>query len=251
MGDGAAWSLTAARVGLPFGAALVGGLIGAFGGGRNRASAALAVHFAAGAFLVLVVIHLLPEAGEQAGWGPALAAATLGWVVCAGLTRRTGTACPGCATGHAHAGQFTYGVPLLVAVTLHCTLDGLALAGAAGHGASGELLALAVLAHKLPEGIAVAAVCRAGGLSPGRALGVTALVQSGTLLGAAAGTLLFRISGLLLGLGLGVVAGSLLYLVDLTLRSEREARHPALNLGMAAVGAALGLVAHAVTGSGH
>lgn len=251
MGDAAFWSLAAARVGLPFGAALAGGLIGALGGGRNRTAAGLAVHFAAGAFLALVFLHLLPESGEQAGWAPAFVALAVGWTACAGVTRRSGAACPGCATGHTHNGQLTYGVPLLAVVALHSTMDGLALAGAVGHGHAGELLSLAVLAHKLPEGMAVAAVCRAGGQSAARALGLTALVQSGTAVGFLAGVWLFQLGPLLLGLGLGVVAGSLLYLVFLTFRAEREAEHPVLNVSMAAAGALLVLAAHAAAGTGH
>lgn len=238
------------RVGLPLAAALLGALFGAFGGGQSRMATALVVHFAAGAFLALALLHLLPESGQQAGWTAALLAAAAGWSVCAVLTRRTGAVCPGCAAGHEHAAQLTYSASLMAVVGVHSALDGVALATAPSSAHSGDLLSLAVLVHKIPEGMALAAVCRSAGRSAGAAVIITALIQAATVLGYAVGALVLLRSGLFLGLGLGAVAGSLLYLVGVTFRSERQAEHPLWNLGLAAVGALLVVIPH-LLGAGH
>ena len=245
------WFSVAVRAGLPVAVALAGGLVGVLGGRRSQTTASLVVHFAAGAFLALVAVHLLPEAGEQAGWPGAVMATAVGWSLCAAISRRVGATCPGCTVGHTHPGQLAYGPALLAVVAVHSTLDGLALAGADLHGRTGELLSLAVLTHKLPEGMAVAAVCRTAGRSTAQALGLTALVQSGTVLGFLAGLLLFRVNETVLGLGLGLVSGSLVYLAALTLRADREARRQKGSLLMAAGGAVLVLVVHLATGGRH
>ncbi len=241
------WSENLVRAGLPFGAALLGGLAGAAGVGRARAVSVPLVHFAAGAFLAVALVYLLPEAAELASWPTALLAVAAGVALC-GLLARTGAACPAC-DHQKPVVDARLGTPLLLVIAVHGGLDGMALAGAGDAHHTSEVLPLAMLLHKLPEGLAVAAVCRASGLSFGRTLFLTALVESPTFLGLGLGMLLGSVSGPLLGAALGAVAGSFLYLVWLTLLGRhQQAPRPALSGCVMASGAFLVLVARLAGG---
>lgn len=262
------WWQPLGRAGVPVTAALVGGAVGAVGAGRREPATTLMLHFAAGAFLAVAVAYLIPEATRQAGWPVVILAVIAGWALPALAARRTGSACPACATGHgdhspatgsgaaapeneAHSSALApvpLGLPLLLVVGLHSLLDGVALAGGAGGHHEAELLSLAVLAHKVPEGMAIAAICRSGGLNAGKALGVTALVEACTFAGVALALFAGMIGQPLLGAALGVVAGSFLYLVRLSLASIRRGAHPLLSTAAAAAG--LLLVAAARAGLG-
>jgi|GEM_PF-109248 Predicted divalent heavy-metal cations transporter len=114
---------------------------------------------------------------------------------------------------------------LLAAVlTLHSFVDGMALAGAHGgahhhhHGPEGLAatlpMLLAVCLHKMPEGLALAALLLSAGYAPLRAFLLTAAVEATTLLGGALGGMFFAAAPpLWLGAALAHVGGSFLYLV--------------------------------------
>jgi ZIP family zinc transporter len=234
------WVELAVRAGVPVATALVGGLIGAAGAGERRLVPGLLVYFAAGAFLAVAALHLLPESAAHGGWVAAGAATAAGVGLCMLLARWAGGFCPACALGTAHESVYRLGLPLLVVLSLHSLFDGMALAAGDAHGE--HPLSLAVLVHKLPEGLAIAAVCRSAGRSLAASVGWTALVESFTFAGLAFGLLLgHRTPGE--AAGLGVVAGSFVYLAVLTFSGIREMERPALSalagtLGVAVIGGA-------------
>src|SRR5207253_332919 len=119
---------------------------GSLSGQRDRRLAVAVVHFGAGAFLSISILNLLPEAAEQAGWPPALLAATTGCLLCLALARWSGSFCPACAMGEGHAGHLSVGAPLLTVVAIHCGLDGVPLAGSAARGMA-DAVSLAILIH--------------------------------------------------------------------------------------------------------
>jgi zinc transporter, ZIP family len=225
------WAEALTRAGVPVAAAMLGGLAGAVGVGRSRTVIAPLVHFAAGAFLAIALLYLLPEAAEMAGWPAALLTMTLGLGLCAALGTWAGASCPACDVPDGPTLDGRLGVSLMLVVGLHSILDGLALAQTGhGHGHhSGEILPLAMLFHKVPEGLAVAAVCRAGGKTLAAALGLTALVEAPTFLGVLAGAAIGSVSEFFLGAALGAVAGSFLYLVGLTVSGSGKNARPAFN----------------------
>jgi len=236
------------RAGVPVGAALAGALLGALGSGRGPRGMLLLVHFAAGAFLGIALLYLLPEAARSAGWPSALTAALVGLALCAWLGTRGGPACPACDPGHGPVVDARVTTPLLLVVALHSILDGLALGeGPGGHHAH-EALSFAVLAHKLPEGLAVAALCRADGRSPGAAFGLTAAIEAPTFLGALAAALLGHVSEGLLGLALAAVAGSFLYLALMTLQGSHRTSRPTAHTWITASGAVMILAMRLVLG---
>ena len=76
------------------------------------------------------------------------------------------------------------GQTALLGLTVHTFFDGVAIAsGFMVSGRLGILLFLAVLLHKLPEGVTIASVMVAGGHSRGRAVGGAGVLGGATLLG--------------------------------------------------------------------
>ena len=224
------WVHLLVLAGAPVAAALVGGVLGAVGSGRrnNTSAARYIVYFAAGAFLAVALLDLLPEAASEIGWPVALLSGAAGWGAASLLATWAGGFCPGCDIGDhgpdsvpspASLSPFPMGLPLLAAISIHAGLDGLALMGGSGRPKGAELLTLAVLVHKLPEGMAIAAVNRSEGRSPLAAIGVTALVEAATFVGLFLGVLLGGGSRVLLGVAVGAVAGSFLFLVGYTVRT--------------------------------
>lgn len=231
------------RAALIAGVGMFGGLLAVIGLGLRRNAAGMVVNFAAGAFLALAFVDLLPDAGRSAGWLAAVLATAAGVIMCAWLANWAGGFCPACMVGHAHGGlRLEFGLPLACVVALHSAMDGLVLVGAPPGSAGLDLLSLAVLLHKLPEGMAIAAVSQGAGLKPRAALGLTALIEGCTLPGYLLGRAIGDVGGLLLGLTLGLVAGSFLYLAGLTLAENLPRREALPNRLVALSGALLVLL---------
>ena len=212
-------------------AAVVGGVIAAFVGRIGHRLRCAMISFAAGALLAVSILDILPEAAELGGVVPVLVAAPLGFAVFYAVGRWLYVICPACnATAlDAERGYLRLGLLLVISISLHAFMDGLALAAghaaahAAGHEAApglGLIILFAVSYHKVPEGLSLTSLAMAGGASPVRAVVLTALVELITGVGALAGLALHSVPPHLLGLVLGVVAGSFLYVVVFALLRE-------------------------------
>jgi zinc transporter ZupT len=246
-----AWNALLPAAAAPVLAGAVGGVIGALSAGGRRNATAGMISFAAGAFLVLALTHLVPEAASQVGWGAAVVSAIAGYFLSSWLARHTGAFCPACTLTHPEdhlptdppdPGDVGLGLPVLIVVALHSMLDGLALT--ASHGQhSEELLAAVLLIHKLPEGMVVAAVLRTQGRSLPAAIGLTALVEAMMLLGVPLGSMVGVAGQAGLGVMMGAVGGSFLYLAGVTLSSSLRSTAGGRNAVAAAAGALLLLVA--------
>lgn len=163
------------------------------------------VGFAAGALLAAALLDTLPEAAQAIG-GAAFAWATGGffavvlleWVI-----------------GHRHRGRPKGALPamLLGADALHNVGDGAAVAAAfllstrAGLG-----LAIAVIAHEVPEEVGDYAILRAAGWPRGRALLSLAGVQLTAAIGAALVAGAARAVPPLSGAVLGIASGTFLHI---------------------------------------
>ncbi|MEM6786606.1 MAG: permease [Myxococcota bacterium] len=210
------------------------------GSQRSRVWAALDA-FVVTALLGLVGLHLLPEALVHGGWLAALLAVV-------------GLLLPGLVEERAARPGIMAGVAVL-GFGLHAMLDGAALAHGhhGGHGGEpahhGELLALGVVLHRLPLGLALW-----WGLRPRFgarvAAGALAFVTAVTTLGFGAADLLTSLPPRPLAAFEGLVAGSLLHVVlgHVPTPVGRFARGPAATVGaLAAAAVTYGVVsAHPV-----
>lgn len=137
--------------------------------------------FGAGFMLSVALVEVLPEAFARGGESAA-AFVLLGYLL-VHLTQHT-------ATQHFHFGEETHavtkvaGMTALIGLLLHTFFDGVAIAsGFAVSGQLGVLLFLAVLLHKLPEGVTICSLQVKAGRSAGQAIGSAAILGAATILG--------------------------------------------------------------------
>lgn len=212
------------RAGIAILAAGVGGVLGILGRKASHKTLCGMVSFAAGALLSVTMLHIVPEAAEIIGWGKALATTLAGALVFYLIGQYVSYLCPACAAtaSEEHHGYLRLGVLLMVALAIHSTVDGLAIA--AGWETTplvAYLVLFAVSYHKVPEGLALASIARLAGFTRARALGLTVLIELTTGLGAFLGIFALQtLSSIWLGITLGVVGGSFLYVVGFALIRE-------------------------------
>ena len=179
---------------LAFALAVIGGVLGSSLGRSHRRLCAL-ISLGAGTLFGVTVFGILPESIESLRWWGLLLALSSGYVVFVLITKYVYHVCPACAASHfdeATRHRFSdIATAMMVALAIHCTADGLALA--AGHEAheanltGGRALdislVLAVCVHKVPEGLALGALLFGAGFSRRGTVLRVALVESTTLLG--------------------------------------------------------------------
>jgi ZIP family zinc transporter/zinc and cadmium transporter len=173
--------------------------------------------FGAGFMLAVTVLGMLPEVFRQA---PSAALYVLLGYFAVHLAQHV-------FTPHFHFGEETHrlspsaGHSALLGLTLHTFFDGVAIAsGFLVSNRLGILLFLAVLLHKLPEGVTIASVMVAGGQSPARAVGAAAVLGGATVLGV---LLTEQVAGLAQH-GLAISAGVTLYVAASNLVPEFQAK---------------------------
>ena len=208
------------------GAAVIGALIALPGKTSHRLLCAL-VSFAAGGLLGVTVTHLVPETLHLVGYPTGLATIAAGLGLFYAIGRYVYALCPACSATQSEKGFFQLGILMMVAMGLHSLTDGLAIvagAGLEGKAQTGEeiglLIFFAVSYHKIPEGMALMTVLRGAGYKKTRAFVITLLIELATGLGALLGLLFLNLNPAQLGLLLGVVAGSFLYIVFFALLKE-------------------------------
>jgi zinc transporter ZupT len=185
--------------------AVGGGTLSALVGISHQRLCAL-ISLAAGTLLGVTLFSILPEAWEAMNWWELALAFGSGYGVFWVISRFVYHVCPACAASHFdEATTHRFGEiasALVIALAIHSTMDGVALAAGQetiGHGpapATGELLnwslLLAVCVHKMPEGLALGALLIGAGRLPVRAAALVAAVESTTLLGGVLGVIFLR-----------------------------------------------------------
>ena len=199
-------------------AALLGAGIGVFLRAAHLKAQYL-VPFAGGLLIGVSVFGLFPELVSEIGWAGGLLLFTTGYLVLRAINRYIVPVCPSCAPGHYHdaCDTFLHGfaAPLVVATAIHSGLDGWSIVTAQFAAPLGVRLALplAVVLHKIPEGIALGAILRAAVASRGAALVWCLVAEGATLLGAGAGLELAPLLGeTWLGYPLAIAGGFFFYL---------------------------------------
>lgn len=174
--------------------------------------------FGAGFMLSVAIVEVLPESFAKGG-AEASAFVLLGYLL-VHLTQHT-------ATQHFHFGEETHavtrvaGMTALIGLLLHTFFDGVAIAsGFAVSGQLGVLLFLAVLLHKLPEGVTICSLQIKAGRSAGQALGSAAILGAATILG----VLLTNAVAPLATHGLALAGGVTIYVAASNLVPEFQAK---------------------------
>jgi len=190
--------------------------------------------FGAGFMLSVAVLGVLPQVMAD---GTAAAGYVLAGYLAVHLAQHV-------FTPHFHFGVETHrisrsaGVSALVGLTLHTFFDGVAIAsGFLVSDRLGLLLFLAVLLHKLPEGVTIASVTLAGGGSRRGAILAAGVLGAATILG----VLMTEQVGPLARHGLALSAGVTLYVAASNLVPEFQAKRGWLT-ALAFFGGAVGFM---------
>jgi zinc transporter ZupT len=212
------WAVLA-RVFLAYALALTGGIISSVVA-VSHARLCRMISLAAGTLLGVTLFIIIPECWTAMSFWQLAIAMISGYAVFFLVSRYVFHVCPACAASHfdeAATHRFSeIAAAMVIALGLHSTLDGLALA----LGKEAELLGhidtsllLAICIHKVPEGLALGALLLASGLSRWKALGWVAAVEATTLLGGILGLWVMpHASGLWMDLVLAHVGGGFIFL---------------------------------------
>jgi zinc and cadmium transporter len=247
-------NLSLAYVVLAFALAVGGGALGASLGTSHQRLCAL-ISLGAGTLMGVTVFAILPESFEALRWWGVLLAVGSGYALFAVISKYVYHVCPACAASHfdeATTHHFSeIAAAMTVALAIHCTADGLALAAGheaeASHVPGGRVLDLslimAICVHKIPEGLALGGLLLGAGFSRAQTSLRVAAVESTTLLGGLLGWLYFRnISNFWLDAIVAHVGGGFLFLAVHAVFGEILKHHKGLVLtsfaiGFAAIGA--------------
>jgi len=195
-----------------------GGLAGLFFRDKSRTTVSSLLSFAAGVMLSIVFFDLIPEAERIFGLIPTvfsviagvLAVWALNWPIDR-LTRRTGAGTTN-ASSEAKGSMLRSGLVIFAAIALHNFPEGMAIgSGGAYSSRMGIVLAILIALHDIPEGISVGVPLMEGGMPKGRAVFLTALSGTPTLLGGLAGGLIGSAGDGYVAASLGIAGGAMLY----------------------------------------
>ena len=205
------------------------------------------ISFAAGTLLGVTIFAILPESFGACPWWAVLLALITGYALFFFISKHVHHVCPACAASHFDADATRHfseiATALIVALAIHSTTDGLALAiqgEVPAIGATKWSLFFALCIHKVPEGLALGSLLIGAGMKRGAAVGWVAAVESTTLLGGVIGYFfLTNISILWLGLIMAHVGGGFIYLATHAVVGEMLKHGKKLVLTSFALGVAL------------
>ncbi len=203
---------------------MAGGFAGAYlpaAHGRTRVFVPLS-----GAILLAVsLFSILPETAGQRGWLRTIILYEVGYGLLFVVDRYVHPVCPSCSHTHHHENceveLHGFSVPLLAATAIHAFIDGwsMTVAQHLGAGSMGTTIPIAVLLHKIPEGLALGVMLRASLKSRSAAAAWASAAELSTLAGGMvalsfsqwvwAGDLLAVAGGTFLYLGFHAVHGAL------------------------------------------
>lgn len=226
-------------------ATFAGGVVATLPGRISHARLAHGIAFGAGYILAAAIVSLLPESLELVDNAPLW---VLGGYMLAHLFEHV-------FTSHFHFGEETHhehfidrsvGTTALVGLALHSLFDGVAIAsGFLVTPSLGVLIALAVILHKVPEGVTIASIMVASGRTRKSAREAAALLAVATL----GGALLMALLGEgIKGIGLAVSCGIALYVAATDLMPEINQDGERVFSLSALAGVVLYFVIHALMG---
>jgi zinc transporter ZupT len=191
----------------------------AFGRRADLARMAGLVPFSGGLLVGIALFGVLPELSEAYRWGGAVALVSAGVALLWLIGRYVYPVCPSCSHTHRHelceTALHGFATPVAVAAAIHALLDGVGIAASYEESAPGlgTAVLVAVMLHKVPEGIALGVMLRAALPARLAALALCAAAEGATFLGALLESLLGpRLGGGWTQYALALAGGSFLYL---------------------------------------
>jgi zinc transporter ZupT len=211
-------------------AAVVGAWLGlSLAGIHSRARRM--VGFSGGLLAGVALFGLLPELVDEIGWLLGVLLLASGYALLMVVDRYVHPVCPSCSHDHDHdecaSTLHGFATPLVLAAAFHAFLDGWSIATSQSAGAAGLRLSLplALILHKIPEGLALGAILRASLASRGMVFGWCLAAESVTLLGAASGlAMAARVGEHWLHYPLAAAGGCFLYLGFHAIHAEWRTR---------------------------
>jgi zinc transporter ZupT len=200
-----------------FAVALAGAILSALLARTHKQLCAL-ISLGAGTLLGVTVFAITPKCWQDlAPWQFALGAAS-GYGLFALISKYVFHVCPACAASHFdEAATHRFGeiaVAMMIALAVHCTVDGLALAAGNQEQAGLDFsITMAICVHKAPEGLALGALLLGAGFHRGRMLWLVSAVESTTIVGGLLGWFVLRdVSNIWLALALAHAGGGFIFL---------------------------------------
>ena len=209
----------------------LGGLFTALFGSRTDRMTGIFLSFAGGVMISIVFLELVPEAIEYSNIAITIiglvAGAALVWVLNSvmdslSISNHNSSKLHDNYADFFHSSDIITrrksmlrsGMIMLFAIGLHNIPEGLALGAAGYHDLSlGITLAIIIGLHNIPEGMAVSAPLIAGGLSKTKAVGLTLLIGTTTVVGTIIGTIVGGISDTAVAISFSLAGGAMLYVV--------------------------------------
>ncbi|MCL2568882.1 MAG: ZIP family metal transporter [Oscillospiraceae bacterium] len=206
----------------------LGGLISALLGTVSPRAMSWLLSFAGGVMISVVSFKMIPASIALAGVTTAVIGLALGVAAVAVLShlldkiaKKGGEEVHICHTRVCHEHKrverptlVRSGIIMLVALSLHKLPEGIAIGAAGTYDIRmGIVLAVAAALHCIPEGMAIGAPLIGGGMSKQKAVALTALGGTPTIIGGIIGMLIGGISDTALALALCGASGTMLYVV--------------------------------------
>jgi zinc and cadmium transporter len=210
--------------------------------GRTHRQLCAFISLGAGTLLGVAVCGIAPECLGALRWWQFVLGVGSGYLLFAVVSRYVFHICPACAASHFDEATThrlaEFALAMMLALAIHCTVDGLALAVGHEQSAAVDLsVTFAICVHKFPEGLALGALLLGGGFRRGPMLGLVAAVESTTILGGLVGWFaLGSVSELWLALALANAGGGFFYLAVHAVLGEIFKHHKGLVLGNFAAG---------------
>jgi len=206
-----------------FGVAVGGGLLSALLARTHKQLCAL-ISLGAGTLLGVTVFAIVPLCWKELVPWQFLVALASGYLLFAIISKYIFHVCPACAASHFdEAATHRFGeiaAAMMIALAIHCTVDGLALAagrqesvGVAPSQWLDASVTMAICVHKAPEGLALGALLLGAGYHRPRMLLLVAAVEATTIFGGVLGWVVFHnVSNLWLDLALAHAGGGFIFL---------------------------------------
>jgi zinc transporter ZupT len=180
------WTLLAAAF-LAAVAGIVAGVL--FSARRERVR--VAIPLSAGLLLGVALFGLFPELARDLSIAISILCFATGFIVLTLADRLGASICPDCSHDHEHGHCASplhgFAGPMLITCTLHASFDGWSLAASGLISSDGVRVALplALVLHKIPEGLAIGGILKASMRSRWLAIGLAVAAELPTVFGGA------------------------------------------------------------------